>query len=191
MLEIRWHGRGGQGAVTSAEILAEAAITEGKYAQAFPSFGPERRGAPVQAFNRISADKQIRIRSSVTEPDIVVVLDSGLMSVVDVTSGMKPGGIVIVNSAKTTQQIKTEFSIKSGIATVAANRIALEELGVPITNTTMLGAVIKATDAVKLESIFEPIRKRFGRLADKNISALKRAYAETLIEELAGGQINK
>jgi len=191
MLEIRWHGRGGQGAVTSAELLAEAAITEGKYAQAFPSFGPERRGAPVQAFNRISADKQIRIRSSVTEPDIVVVLDSGLMSVVDVTSGMKPGGIVIVNSAKTTQQIKTEFSIKSGIATVAANRIALEELGVPITNTTMLGAVIKATDAVKLESIFEPIRKRFGRLADKNISALKRAYAETLIEELAGGQINK
>ena len=191
MLEIRWHGRGGQGAVTSAEILAEAAISEGKYAQAFPSFGPERRGAPVQAFNRISASKQIRIRSSVTEPDVVVVLDPGLMSVVKVTSGIKPGGIVIINTAKTAQQIKTEFSPNSHIATVEATRIALEELGVPITNTTMLGAVIKATEAVKLESIFEPIRKRFGRLAEKNIAALKRAYQETVIEELGVGQVIK
>jgi pyruvate ferredoxin oxidoreductase gamma subunit len=191
MLEIRWHGRGGQGAVTSAEILAEAAISEGKYAQAFPSFGPERRGAPVQAFNRISTSKQIRIRSSVTEPDVVVVLDPGLMSVVKVTSGIKPGGIVIINTAKTAQQIKTEFNPNSHIATVEATRIALEELGVPITNTTMLGAVIKATEAVKLESIFEPIRKRFGRLAEKNIAALKRAYQETVIEELGVGQVNK
>ena len=191
MLEIRWHGRGGQGAVTSAEILAEAAISEGKYAQAFPSFGPERRGAPVQAFNRISASKQIRIRSSVTDPDVVVVLDPGLMSVVKVTSGIKPGGIVIINTAKTAQQIKTEFSPNSHIATVEATRIALEELGVPITNTTMLGAVIKATEAVKLESIFEPIRKRFGRLAEKNIAALKRAYQETVIEELGVGQVIK
>ncbi len=191
MLEIRWHGRGGQGAVTSADILAEAAISEGKYAQAFPSFGPERRGAPVQAFNRISANKQIRIRSSVTEPDVVVVLDSGLLSVVNVASGIKPGGILIVNTSKSARQIKNEFDLKVKIATVSASSIALEELGVPITNTTMLGAVLKATETVKLESIFDPIRKRFGRLADKNIAALKRAFTETAIEEFSVGQINK
>ena len=191
MIEIRWHGRGGQGAVTSAEILAEAAISEGKYAQAFPSFGPERRGAPVLAFNRISANQQIRIRSSVTEPDVVIVLDPGLMGVVNVTSGLKPGGIVIVNTTKTAQQIKSEYNVSANVATISATRIALETLGVPITNTTMIGAVIKATEAVKIDSIIEPIRRRFGRLADKNIAAMKRAYTETVIEELAVGQSSK
>lgn len=189
MLEIRWHGRGGQGAVTSAEILAEAAISEGKYAQAFPSFGPERRGAPVLAFVRISANQQIRIRSSITEPDVVVVLDPGLLRIVNVTSGLKPGGIVIINTTKTAQQIGYEFNIDATIATVGATKIALELLGVPITNTTMIGAVIKATGVVKVESIFEPIKKRFARLADKNIEAMKRAYAETVIKELTVGQV--
>jgi pyruvate ferredoxin oxidoreductase gamma subunit len=188
MIEIRWHGRGGQGAVTSAEILAEAAISEGKYAQAFPSFGPERRGAPVMAFNRINANQPIRIRSSVTEPDVVVVLDPGLMSVVNVTSGIKTGGIVIVNTTKTAKQIKEEFKIGTSVATIAATRIALETLGVPITNTTMIGAVIKATEAVKVETVFDPIRRRFGRLADKNIEAMKKAYVETVIEELTIAQ---
>jgi pyruvate ferredoxin oxidoreductase gamma subunit len=189
MIEIRWHGRGGQGAVTSAEILAEAAISEGKYAQAFPSFGPERRGAPVLAFVRISADQPIRIRSSITEPDVVVVLDPGLLRIVNVTSGLKPGGIVIVNTTKTAQQISYEFNIEATIATVGATKIALELLGVPITNTTMIGAVIKATGAVNVESIFEPVKKRFGRLADKNIEAMKRAYKETVIKELTVGQV--
>ncbi|HEX7475076.1 MAG TPA: 2-oxoacid:acceptor oxidoreductase family protein, partial [Dehalococcoidales bacterium] len=106
MIEIRWHGRGGQGAVTSAEILAEAAISEDKFAQAFPSFGPERRGAPVLAFVRISPNQPIRIRSSITEPDVVVVLDPGLLRIVNVTSGLKPGGIVIVNTTKTAAQIR-------------------------------------------------------------------------------------
>src|SRR5512137_1918950 len=101
MIEIRLHGRGGQGAVTSAEILSEAAISEGNYAQAFPSFGPERRGAPVQAFFRVSAGTPIRNRSSITDPDVVVVQDPGLLSSVDVTSGLKPGGIVIINTTKT------------------------------------------------------------------------------------------
>src|SRR5512136_30481 len=105
MVEIRWHGRGGQGAVTSAEILAEAAISEGKYAQAFPSFGPERRGAPVLAFVRISADQPIRVRSSITEPDIVVVLDPGLLRIVNVAAGLKPGGVVIINTIKNAAQI--------------------------------------------------------------------------------------
>jgi pyruvate ferredoxin oxidoreductase gamma subunit len=185
MIEIRWHGRGGQGAVTSAEILSEAAISEGKFAQAFPSFGPERRGAPVQAYVRISPDHPIRIRSSITEPDVVAVLDPGLLRAVDVASGLKPGGIVIINTVKNASQIRQEFNIKATIATVGATKIALELLGVPITNTTMIGAVLKVTEAVKMDSLFEPINKRFGRLGEKNIAALKRAYAETVIEEYA------
>ncbi|HSW57915.1 MAG TPA: 2-oxoacid:acceptor oxidoreductase family protein [Dehalococcoidales bacterium] len=186
--EIRWHGRGGQGAVTSAEILAEAAISEDKFAQAFPSFGPERRGAPVQAFVRISARQPIRMRYSVIEPDIVVVLDPGLLKAVNVASGLKPGGIIIINTTKTAAQIHKEFNIKATLATVSATKIALEQLGVPITNTTMIGAVIKVVELVKLDSLYEPINKRFGRLAEKNISAFKRAYAETIVEEVTVGK---
>ena len=185
MIEIRWHGRGGQGAVTSAEILSEAAISEGKFAQAFPSFGPERRGAPVQAYVRISPDHQIRVRSSITEPDVVVVLDPGLLRIVNVASGLKPGGVVIVNTIKTAAQIRKEFNIQATIATVGATKIAMELLGVPITNTTMIGAVIKVAEAVKLDSLVAPVNKRFGRLGEKNTAALRRAYAETLIEEFA------
>jgi pyruvate ferredoxin oxidoreductase gamma subunit len=191
MIEIRWHGRGGQGAVTSAEILAEAAISEGKYAQAFPSFGPERRGAPVLAFVRISAGEPIRIRSSITEPDVVVVLDPGLLRIVNVASGLKPGGVVIVNTIKNAAQIREEFKINATVATVGATKIAMECLGVPITNTTMIGAVMKVTESVKMESLVEPINKRFGRLAGKNLDAMKRAYAETVIEELASGKVRK
>jgi pyruvate ferredoxin oxidoreductase gamma subunit len=191
IIEIRWHGRGGQGAVTSAEIMAEAAISEGKFAQAFPSFGPERRGAPVQAFVRICADRAIRIRSSITDPDVVVVLDPGLLRAVNVASGLKPGGIIVINTSKTVSQIHQEFKLEARLATVGATKIALETLGVPITNTTMIGAVLKVAESVKMESLFEPINKRFGRLAEKNINALKRAYAETFIEELAGDKIRR
>ena len=164
LIEIRWHGRGGQGAVTSTEILAQAAISEGKYAQAFPSFGPERRGAPVQAFNRIDSKAPVRIRADITEPDVVVVLDPSLLDKVDVTSGLKKGGPVIVNTRKTAKEIKKEFSIKYPVATVNATKIAREVLGVPIVNTTVLGAVIKLTGVVKKESAHAPLEKRFGRL---------------------------
>ena len=102
MIEMRWHGRGGQGAVTSVELLALAAIEEGKYAQGFPSFGPERRGAPVAAFNRVD-DKRIKVRSGIYRPDVVVVLDEGLIGLVDVAEGLKPGGILIVNTATKTR----------------------------------------------------------------------------------------
>jgi len=183
IIEIRWHGRGGQGAVTSAELLAQAAINEGKYAQAFPSFGPERRGAPVLAFVRISSKQPIRLRSGIVEPDIVVVLDSSLLRIVDVTSGLKDSGIVIINTKKQAEQLGKEFNVDWSLATVDATKIAQELLGVPITNTTMVGALIKATDVVRLESLFEPIRHRFGRLAERNIEAMERAYEETLIEE--------
>jgi pyruvate ferredoxin oxidoreductase gamma subunit len=183
LVEIRWHGRGGQGAVTSAELLAQAAISEGKYAQAFPSFGPERRGAPVQAFNRIDSKDPVRIRADILEPDVVVVLDPSLLSIVNVTSGLKDGGTVIINTRKTAEQIRKEFGIKNPVATVNATKIAREKLGVPIVNTTMLGAVIKTTGAIKKDSILAPLEKRFGRLGERNISAMQTAYDEVVIEE--------
>lgn len=180
MLEIRWHGRGGQGAVTSVEMLALTAIGEGKYAQGFPSFGPERRGAPVSAFNRID-DKKIKVRSAVYNPDAVVVLDSSLVSLVNVTEGLKPDGALIVNTPRSPQELKKELNFKGKVATVDASKIAWEELGVPITNTTMLGALIKVLDIVKLDSLQAPIEHRFGRIAQKNLTALKRAHQEVRI----------
>ena len=183
LVEIRWHGRGGQGAVTSAELLAQAAINEGKYAQAFPSFGAERRGAPVLAFVRISKNEPIRIRAEVTEPDIVVVLDAGLLRIMDVTSGLKDDGILVINTKKKPEPIREEFGINCSLATVNATSIARQILGVPITNTSMVGAVVKVTGVVQLESLVEPLRHRFGRLAERNINAMKRAYEETLVQE--------
>jgi pyruvate ferredoxin oxidoreductase gamma subunit len=183
LTEIRWHGRGGQGAVTSAEILAQAAISEGKYAQAFPSFGPERRGAPVQAFNRIDTRKPVRNRAEIREPDVVAVLDPGLLSIVNVAAGLKADGIVIVNTMKSADQIRKEFGISNKVATVNATKIAREVLGVPIVNTTMLGAIIRATGVVKKESASAPLERRFGRLGERNIKAMETAYTEVIIEE--------
>ncbi|UCC90616.1 MAG: pyruvate ferredoxin oxidoreductase subunit gamma [Dehalococcoidia bacterium] len=179
--EIRWHGRGGQGAVTSAELVAQAAINEGKYAQAFPAFGAERRGAPVVAFVRISSNQPIRVRAEIAEPDVVVVLDPGLLRIVDVTSGLKATGMLVVNTKKPPEQIRQEFNVNWSLATVDATKIAEELLGVPIVNTSMIGALLKATEVVKLESLFEPLRQRFGRLAERNIEAMKRAHEETLV----------
>ena len=146
LIEIRWHGRGGQGAVTSAELLAKAAIDEGKYAQAFPAFGPERRGAPVVAFDRIDNQSPIRVRAEIREPDVVIVLDPTLLSVVKVTAGLKPKGILIINTSKNFETIEKDFGSDWKLALVDANRIAREVLGVPIVNTTMLGALLKAID---------------------------------------------
>jgi len=183
LIEIRWHGRGGQGAVTSAELLAQAAINEGKYAHAFPSFGPERRGAPVLAFVRISSKQPIKIRAEITQPDVVVVLDPSLLRIVNVTSGLKANGMVVINTRKQAEQIRQEFGINWSLATVDATRIAQELLGVPITNTTMVGALVRATGVVELESLLEPLTHRFERLAERNIQAMKRAYEQTLVRE--------
>jgi len=183
LIEIRWHGRGGQGAVTSAELLAQAAISEDKYAHAFPSFGPERRGAPVLAFVRISSRQPIRIRAEITRPDVVVVLDPGLLGVVDVAAGLKENGLLVINTRGSFDEIKARFKTKCKMAKVDATTIAREVLGIPITNTTMIGALLKATGVVKLESVVEPLRQRFGRLAEKNIKAMQRAYEETEVGE--------
>jgi pyruvate ferredoxin oxidoreductase gamma subunit len=183
LIEIRWHGRGGQGAVTSAELLAKAAIDEGKFAQAFPAFGPERRGAPVVAFDRIDSEKPIRVRAEIREPDVVIVLDPTLLSVVKVTSGLKPGGILIINTHKDFAEIEKDFAGDWKLALVDANTIAREMLGVVIVNTTMLGALLKAMPVVKMESLVDPIKERFERIAEKNLNAVKRAFAETKVKE--------
>jgi pyruvate ferredoxin oxidoreductase gamma subunit len=180
MIEIRFHGRGGQGSVTSAELLALAAIGEGKYAQAFPSFGPERRGAPVVAFCRIS-DQPIKIRANVYEPDIVLVLDSTLLKIVNVAAGMKPNGILVTTSKESPEKVRELLKIKNRLAVVDAMKIAMEVLGVPITNTAMLGSLVKASELIKKESFIPPLKERFGRIAEKNISAFERAYQETVL----------
>ncbi len=182
MKEVRIHGRGGQGGVTSAELVATAAIAQGKYAQAFPSFGPERRGAPVAAFIRVS-DEKIRTREKVYTPDIVLVLDPSLPALVNVAEGLKDDGIVILNTELSADEVRKKFGINAKIAMVDATKIATEELGLPITNTTMLGALLKATGIVDKEPLFEALEKRFGRLAEKNKKALERAFNETEIAE--------
>jgi pyruvate ferredoxin oxidoreductase gamma subunit len=183
LIEIRWHGRGGQGAVTSAELVAQAAISENKYAHAFPSFGPERRGAPVLAFVRISSREPIRIRAEITQPDIVVVLDPGLLGIVNVTSGLKENGMLVINTRKSFAEIEAKFKTKCKLAKVDATSIAKEILGIPITNTTMVGALVRASGVVKLESLLEPLGQRFGRLAERNIKAMQKAYEETQVKE--------
>lgn len=180
MIEIRFHGRGGQGAVTSAELLALAAIGEGKYAQAFPSFGPERRGAPVVAFCRID-NERIRIRANIYEPDIVVVVDASLLKIVNVAAGLKSNGILVTTSPDSAEKVKEDLKISHRIAVVDAVKIARELLGVPITNTTMLGSLVRASGLVKKESFIHPLRERFGRIAEKNISAFERAYQDTVL----------
>jgi len=179
LLEIRFHGRGGQGAVTSAELLAQAAIKEGKYARAFPSFGPERRGAPVSAFCRLD-EKPINLRTVIKNPHVVVVLDPSLYEVVDVTSGLRERGHLIINTSKDPRAF---FSGNlGGLAAVNASLIAQEILKRPITNTVMLGALVRMLPLVELESLAQALEERFNeKIAQKNIQALKRSYQETLI----------
>jgi pyruvate ferredoxin oxidoreductase gamma subunit len=181
MLEFRFHGRGGQGAVTSAEILALTAIANGQFAQAFPSFGPERRGAPVVAFARI--DKaQIRNRTAVTAPNVVIVLDPSILRIANTSDGLQDGGIQIVNTKKTAAELRGDFALKGRLVTVDANRIAAEEIGRVITNTTMLGALLRAVDVVPRELVVRALEARFGRIAGGNIKAFNRAFEECAVE---------
>ena len=179
MLEFRWHGRGGQGAWTASELLARTAIYEGKYIQSFPEFGPERMGAPVTAFTRISTEP-IRIHCVVYEPDVVAVLDSTLLKTVPVAAGLNENGIIIVNSADEPAKVKDMLkAVKGKVWTVPATEIALRILGVPITNTAMLGAVARAISIVALESIEKTVKGRFRLdIAEKNFAVIKEAYRE-------------
>ncbi len=176
MLEVRAHGRGGQGAVTLVTLLAKAAGYDGKYSQAFPAFGPERRGAPVKAFCRIS-DNPITLRSQVYNPDYVIVLDSTLLDLPQITEGLKEDSVVIVNSGK---------KVKAGKKTISfdATTLALKILGKDIVNTAMLGVFSKVTKLVKLESVQKAIEEVFGgkgKVADLNKELIKEAFENTKV----------
>ncbi|MEN8247032.1 MAG: 2-oxoacid:acceptor oxidoreductase family protein [Thermodesulfobacteriota bacterium] len=178
MHEIIFHGRGGQGAVTAVELIAQAAIAEGNYAQGFPSFGPERRGAPVMAFLRVS-DDPIFSREKIETPDTVVVLDPTLLDLVDTCKGLKQGGTLIINSPLEKAGALQDYASQYRVFLVDATRIAMQTLGVPITNTAILGALVKATEIIGVHALQEPVEHRFGKLASKNLKALHQAFEET------------
>ncbi|MBN1343902.1 MAG: 2-oxoacid:acceptor oxidoreductase family protein [Phycisphaerae bacterium] len=190
MYEIRWHGRGGQGAVTAATLLAEAAYLHEGYAgvAAAPSFGAERRGAPVVASARIDSEPILR-RSQVTRPDIVVVLDETLLDVVDVTVGIKAGGTVIINTANghAADRFSSDLRIGLSDATAAAQEMGLVAAGSVVVNTAILGAFCRATGLITIDNMTKAIRAKFGRSAgDRNAQAAHIAYEGTRIREPKG-----
>ncbi len=186
--EVRFHGRGGQGAVTAAELLAEAAIEEGKYALAFPEYGAERRGAPVLAFTRID-DEPILEREPILEPNVVVVLDPSLTPDIYMR-GLRPDGALVVNTKRGVDELRraiTEagFSPPRRLAVVDATDIALKALGAPIVNTAMLGALVRAVGVVSLETLVRVVHARFAErsrsLAEANVKAVREAYEATVV----------
>ena len=192
MIEIRLHGRGGQGAVTASRLLATAAFLENKHSQSIPMYGTERRGAPVTAFVRIG-EKNKMVRSLIHEPDYVVVLDSLLRKTVNITEGLKDDGMLILNSSVAPEEI--ELLKHYRVATVDATGIALETLGRPITNTAILGAFVKATGAIRLESVIEAVKQQWkGTLGEVNVKAVEAAYEAVevgdprVVAEVVGGK---
>ncbi len=180
LYEVRFHGRGGQGAWTASLLLAQAGLKEEKNIQSFPAFGPERAGAPITAYTRIS-DEPIQIHSSVYEPDIVVVLDPTLLGPA-VIEGLKPDSKVVVNTNESAAEVKKRLGLKkTEIWVVDATGLALKVLGVNITNTALLGAVVRASGIVRLDSVLEVVKERFsGKVRDQNIEVVKIAYKEAV-----------
>ena len=174
MKEIRLHGRGGQGAVLAAELMVVAAFEDGKYGQAFPAFGGERRGAPVQAFVRLDL-KPVRVRYRVNQPDYVIILDHTLPNMVDVLDGLKLGGLALIDSEKSPASLL--WSVDAPVYAIPATRIALEVFGQPFVNPAMLGAWAAATNEVSLDAILHAYRHRFpGELGEKNSQAAQMGF---------------
>lgn len=189
LLEIRWHGRAGQGVVTAGELLAEAAMQEGKYFQAFPDYGPERMGAPVKSYTRIS-DQPIEIHSQIQHPDVVVVVNPNLIGVVNLTEGLADGGVVVINTPLSPAEIREKLGLIGRpvqVWTVDATRIGMETLRRDIPSTIMLGALVRATGIVQLETLIELVREKLGEklqthVVEANLAGLKRAYEEAVGE---------
>ncbi|MDR0617274.1 MAG: 2-oxoacid:acceptor oxidoreductase family protein [Endomicrobium sp.] len=185
MIEVRWHGRGGQGAKTAALLFAETVMATGKYIQAFPEYGPERMGAPVQSFNRISEDP-ITIHSGITSPNYVVILDPSLMESVPVTDGIGQNGKIIVNTSFSSKEIASQLNIKEAqVYVVNASQIAQETIGKNIPNTPMLGALVKVIGTLDINRVLEDTKTKLTakfrhkpEVIDGNIASIKRAYDE-------------
>jgi pyruvate ferredoxin oxidoreductase gamma subunit len=188
LAEIRWHGRAGQGVVTAGELLAEAAMEEGKYCQAFPDYGPERMGAPIKSYTRIG-DGPIEVHHQILHPDVIVVVNPNLIGVVDLTEGLKEDGIAIINTPDSPAEARQKLGMKGGtVATLDATRIALDTLGRDIPSTLMLGAVARATGLVSLDSLVHCTKERLGTklradVVESNLTALKRAYEEVISDQ--------
>ncbi len=184
-IEIRWHGRGGQGAKTASLLLAEAAFNTGKYIQGFPEYGPERMGAPITAYNRI-ADSKIRIHSNIYEPDYVVVVDESLIRDVDVTAGLKKDGAILINTQKEPAEMKKQLKGYEGrVYTVDALTISLDALGRYFPNTPMLGAIIKVSELMSEEEFIDSMEESFKHkfatkpeVIEGNMKAIKKALQE-------------
>ncbi|MEG0873182.1 MAG: 2-oxoacid:acceptor oxidoreductase family protein [Clostridia bacterium] len=193
MIEIRWHGRGGQGAKTASLLLADAAFNTGKYIQGFPEYGPERMGAPISAYNRID-EKEIRIHSNIYEPDYVVIVDDSLIGAVNVTKGIKKDGAIIVNTHQNPEKIRKDLNGYTGkIYTIDASKISRECLKANFPNTAMLSAIIKVTKLMTKEELLtnmeESFKHKFARkpeVIQPNIQAITRAY-----DEVIGGDLNE
>jgi len=182
IVEIRWHGRGGQGVKTAAMLFAEAAYEGGKYVQGFSDYGPERSGAPIQGFTRLS-DGRIYLHNFITEPDVVVVLDPSLLGTVAVTEGLKKGGKVLVNSSHDPAELAAQLGVdKEQVFVVDAKKISLETMGRDMPNSPMMGALVKVVGLVELPWVNETFEKKFGAKSEKivadNVAAVKRAYDE-------------
>ena len=177
-IEIRFHGRGGQGAWTASQLLAYGGLKEKKNVQSFPAFGPERAGAPIQAFTRIS-DKAINIHSKVYKPDIVVVLDPTLLGP-EVSAGVAEETLFVVNTEEDPQRVRGKLGLeKNEVWVVKATELAMEILGRPITNTAVLAALLKARRIIGLESLLEAVRDRFpGRVGELNVKLMGKAFEE-------------
>ena len=185
LVEIRWHGRGGQGAKTASLLLADAAFNTGKYIQGFPEYGPERMGAPITAYNRIS-DEPITIHSNIYEPDFVVVVDDTLLEAVDVTAGLKESGAIVINTTKTPDEVRGLLKGYNGkVCTIDAKTISIETLGKYFPNTPMLAAIVKVSGIMDeqdfLNDMVESFKHKFAKkpeVIDGNMAALKRSLEE-------------
>ncbi len=185
--EIRWHGRGGQGAKTAAQLVALVALEEGKQSQGFPEYGPERMGAPIRGFTRIS-ERTIRLHCPIEHPDVVVVLDDTLLGSPSITEGAEDRTVFLVNSEAPPAAVRKKLGVKGGkVMCVAATKISIDEIGRPIPNTPMIGALIRATGCISMEAIKQDIEhkflKKFGeRVVQGNIRAIERAHEEVKSE---------
>ena len=185
IVEIRWHGRGGQGAKTASLLLADAAFNTGKYVQGFPEYGPERMGAPITAYNRISSERST-VHSNIYEPDYVVVVDETLISAVDVTAGLKKEGAIVINSGKSPAELRPLLKVLEGrVCTIDAGKISEEELGKNFPNTPMLAAIVKVSGVVNAEEFIQDMEASFKhkfatkpQVIEGNMRALKRSMEE-------------
>jgi pyruvate ferredoxin oxidoreductase gamma subunit len=182
-IEIRWHGRGGQGAKTAAQIVAQAALEEGKCSQGFPEYGPERMGAPIRGFTRVSSDP-IRLHCPIQRPDVVVVLDDTLMRTQAVTEGANENTVYVINTPLEPDETSDKLGVAgNAVFCVDATKISIDELGRPMPNMPMVGALIKATGCISMDALKRNVEKKFAaslgeRVAQANIRAIKRAHEE-------------